>query len=98
MSTRLIDYGRAEAAIRALNEYSQHLSEVATALKLRRDEIRQYWQGESFGQFSTDIDFVLRLVSQAEIDSRRASQLIAQGLQKAIADEREAALRALQGQ
>lgn len=97
MSIRMIDHGRAEAAIRVSREYADLLAELARALKAQRNEINSHWQGASFDQFSEDIDSVLRLLSHSEAAGRSASRRMAQGLQRARDDEREAELRALQG-
>jgi len=96
MSVRLIDHGRAEAAIRASREYADLLIELASALNQQRHEIHDHWKGASFTQFSEDIEQVLRLLNQSEVASYSASRRMFQGLQQARDDEREAELRALQ--
>ena len=97
MSLQLLDHGRAEAAIRASREYADLLAELVSALSQQRHKMHSHWQGTSFDLFNEDVELVLRLLNQSEAGSRSASGRMAQGLQRARDDEREAELRALQG-
>lgn len=98
MPVRLLDHGRAEQALAAARAYTDYVRELARLVAMRREQIRENWQGVSFEQFSQDIDEVLRLLNAAANSSDNAVRLLTRGIDQAHRDEREAELRMCLGQ